>query len=344
MCPIVRYPRAAMTLIELLVVLTIMGLLAVAVAPVLVGNKDKRAIQRAADAAESKISHVVSKAIGSPTGAALWMETESSGAGAGFAVVDLGFARVPLAATSSVQIGTPTSSSATAGFTATLTPSLPSGISADLPAPIEFAGVPGLFTATNVSTITSGSSTTSGAVNRNSRNSPISARSTAIPYTLHLPPRPATAGGGETLADGISVDLSSSSIGIPGVSATVISLSGKLRVAICFDRTGRPDCVWTSTSSSGGGWSRTVLTAATPVLLLVGPRSQIGATWVSNPTDDDPGLVWQNPYARWILVDPKTGGARVVEVGSSKGRSDLTTASSAALAPAVETFTNIGNQ
>jgi prepilin-type N-terminal cleavage/methylation domain-containing protein len=334
-----------MTLIELLVVLAIMGLLAVAVAPVLVGNKDKRAIQRAADAAESQISHVVSKAIGSPTGAALWMETESSGAGAGFAVVDLGFARVPLSATGSVQIGAPTSSSPAAGFTATLTPSLLSGISADLPAPIEFASVPGLFTATTISTITSGTSPTSGAVNRNSRNSPISTSGTTrVPYALHLPPRPATAGGGETLADGICVDLSESSIGIRGVSATVTSLSGKLRVAICFDRTGRPDCVWTSTSSSGGGWSRTVLTAATPVLLLVGPRSQIGATWVSNPTDDDPGLVLQNPYARWILVDPKTGGARVVEVGSSKGRSDLTSARSAALAAAVETFTNISNQ
>lgn len=337
MFSLLRHHRAGMTLIELLVVLMIVGLLAVAVAPVLVGNKDKRAIQRAADLAESQISHVASKALGSPNGAALWLEAESSGAGAGYAVVELGFARVPLAATGSVSIGTPTASAA-AGFTATLSPSLPSGITADLPAPIDFAGMPGRFTAMDASTIWSGTSATSGAVNRNSRNSPISAR-TATPYTLHLPPRPASASGGQTLDEGMCVDLSSSSLGIPGLSTTVTSLSGAVRVAVCFDRTGRPDCVWMS--AAGGSWSRTVITDSAPILLLIGPRAQIGAAWVSFPDENNPGLVWQNPYARWLIVDPKSGSARVIEVGSSKGAASQALAASAALASAVETFSSI---
>ena len=135
------------------------------------------------------------------------------------------------------------------------------------------------------------------------------------------------------------VDLSSSSLGIPGLSTTVTSLSGFTRVALCFDRTGRPDCVWMS--PTGGSWSRMVITEAAPILLLIGPRAQIGAPWVSIPDENNPGLVWQNPYARWVIVDPKTGGARVVEVGSSKGAATQTVAETAALASAVETFTSI---
>ena len=47
------YRRRGMTLVELLVVLAIMGLLAVTVVPLLVGNRDKKSVRNAADAAEA---------------------------------------------------------------------------------------------------------------------------------------------------------------------------------------------------------------------------------------------------------------------------------------------------
>lgn len=332
MAIVVVHPRRGMTLIELLVVLVIMGLLTVTVVPLLVGDRDKKSVRDAADAAESAFSHVATKAMTSPHGAAAWLETATSGAGSNVAVSSIAVARVPAVANGSTTI---IASNAT---TVTVSLSLSSSFASDLPAPIEFAGIPGVFTAISTTSVTSTSSSVSGPVNRTAWNSaPPPASSSPVPYSIHLPPRPSSFASGTPLAEGVAIDLSSSQIGL--ISA-VTFLNGCKRVAIEYDRTGSPLSAWMSTATSGGGWTRQMLTASTPIVLSIGMRSQAGENWIEEPTEDNLGASWQSPFARWLLIDPRNGSARVIEAGSCKGARDATAARNLSLAPVIEEFTN----
>ena len=319
-----------MTLIELMVVLVIMGLLTVTAVPLLVGNRDKKSVRDAADAAASVFSHVATKAMTSSNGAAAWLETGTTGAGA--AVTSIAFARVPAVATGSTTIAT---SNAT---TVTVSLRLGGSFVDDLPAPIEFAGIPGVFTATGTSSVTCATTSVSGSMNRTYWNSaPPQATATMVPYTIHLPPRPSSFASATLLRGDVAIDLSASQIGL---NSSATSLSGYSRVAIEYDRTGSPISAWMSTAASGGNWTRKVLSEATPIILAIGMQSQAGQNWVSEPSEDNPGASWQSPFARWLLIDPRNGSARVIEAGSCKGAQDETTARSLSLAPVVEEFKN----
>jgi len=325
-----------MTLVELLVVLAIVGLLAVTALPLLVGNRDKKSIRNAADTAESMFSHVSTRAMTSPTGAAVWLETGTSGAGAFTAVTTLALARVPASATGTTTIARSAMNPAT---DVTVSLSLSASLASDLPAPIEFAGVPGMLTATGTATVTSATTSITGAVNRTGWNSsPPLASTAAVPYTLYLPPRPSSLAAATPLPDGVAIDLSASRIGLGSTATPLVNVR---RLAVEYDRTGSPTTVWSSTSSTGGGWSRLVLTPETPVVLAIGMQSQANAPWVAKPTDDDPGCSWQSPYARWLVIDPRNGGARVIEAGFSGNALTANDAFDAAIAPVVEDFKNI---
>jgi prepilin-type N-terminal cleavage/methylation domain-containing protein len=324
--------RRGMTLVELLVVLAIMGLLAVTVVPLLVGNRDKKSVRNAADAAESAFNHVATKAMTSPHGAAAWLETGTSGAGSGAAVRSIAFARVPAVASGATTI------IANNVTTVTVSLSLSGSFASDLPAPIQFAGIPGVFTALSTTSVTSGTSSVSGPLNRTAWNSaPPLASSAPVPYSIHLPPRPSSFASVTPLPGGVAIDLSSSQIGL---NSAATSLIGYKRVAIEYDRTGSPLSVWMSTATSGGSWARQMLTASTPIVLAIGMQSQAGQGWVSTPTEDDPGALWQSSFARWLLIDPRNGSARVIEAGSCTAATDGTTARSLSLAPVVEEFQN----
>jgi len=331
--------RRGMTLVELMVVLVIMGLLAVTVVPLLVGNRDKKSVRNAADAAESAFSHVATKAMTSPHGAAAWLETGTSGAGSGAAVSSIAFARVPAVASGATTIAAITGNATTV----TVSLSLSGSFASDLPAPIEFAGIPGVFTALNTTSVTSGTSSVSGSMNRTAWNSaPPLASSAPVPYSIHLPPRPSSFASATPLPEGVAIDLSTSQIGLN----SAMSLSGYTRVAIEYDRTGAPLSVWMSTATSGGSWARQMLTASTPIVLAIGMQSQAGQGslagqgWVSTPTEDNPGALWQSPFARWLLIDPRNGSARVIEAGSCTAATDGPTARTLSLAPVVEEFQN----
>jgi len=326
--------RAGMTLIELLVVLMIVGLLSAAAVPLLVGNRDKKSVRNAADAAESVFSHVATKAMSAPNGAAAWLETGTSGAGNGVAVTSIAFARVPSAVCGTTTIAPDATNPATdAVVLLSLSPSL----AADLPAPIEFAGVAGMFTATSTTAVTGIDTSVSGVMNRTSRNSAAPRASTsAVPYTLHLPPRPSSLAATTPLAGGVAIDMSASQIGL----TTVTSLSAVKRLAVEYSRTGLPIAAWLSTGHTGGSWTRIPITASTPIVLAIGMRSQAGESWVQQPTEDTPGASWQSPFARWLLIDPRNGGASVIEAGSTAGAQSQTAAFALSLAPVVEEFAN----
>jgi type II secretory pathway pseudopilin PulG len=314
------------------VVLAILGLLAVAVVPLLVGNRDKKAVRSAADAAESAFSHVATKAMTSPHGAAAWLETGTSGAGSDAAVRSIAFARVPAVASGSTTIAV---GSAT---TVTVSLSISNSFASDLPAPIEFAGIPGVFTAADTTTVTCANTGAIGAMNRTYWNaSPPPANASPVPYSIHLPPRPSSFASVTPLSGGVAIDLSASQIGL---NSSATSLNGYRRVAIEYDRTGSPRSIWMSTATSGGGWARQVLTTSTPIVLAIGMQSQAGQAWTSTPTEDNPGASWQSPIARWLLIDPRNGAARVIEAGSCKAAQDAATARSLSLAPVVEEFQN----
>jgi prepilin-type N-terminal cleavage/methylation domain-containing protein len=333
-----RYPYAGMTLVELLVVLVIMGLLTVTVIPLLVGNRDKKSIKNAADAAESAFAHVATKAMTSPNGAAVWLETGTSGGGAGLAVTSIGTARVPAVAYGTTTI---TQSAAAPATDVSVLLSMASSFVADLPAPIEFAGVPGVFTAKSITTVTSSNTSVTGAVNRTAWNSPAPpASAAAVPYRLHLPPRQSSLAASTSLSGGAAIDLSASQIGLGG---SAISLGGFRRVAIEYDRTGCPAAAWMSSLGVGGGWTREVLTPAKPLILAIGMQDQAGVPWKDDPTEDDPGASWQSPFSRWLIVDPRNGGVRVIEAGSAKGAADSAAAFAIAIGPVVEDFKNSRN-
>ena len=326
--------RRGMTLVELLVVLAIMGLLAVTVVPLLVGNRDKKSIRNAADAAESAFSHVATKAMTSPHGAAAWLETGTSGAGSGAAVRSIAFARVPAVASGATTIV----SIAGNATTVTVSLSLSGSFANDLPAPIEFAGIPGVFTATGTTSVSCANTGVTGAMNRTYWNaSPPPATVSSVPYSIHLPPRPSSFASVTPLPGGVAIDLSESQIGL---NSSATKLSGYNRVAIEYDRTGSPLSVWMSTATSGGGWTRQMLTASTPIVLAIGMQSQAGQGWVSTPTVDSPGASWQSPFARWLLIDPRNGAARVIEAGSCNGAQDAISARNLSVAPVVEEFQN----
>ena len=325
----VVHRHRGMTLVELLVVLVIMGLLTVTVVPLLVGNRDKKSVREAADAVESAFSHVATKAMTSPHGAAAWLAT---GTGSSYATSSIAFARVPAVANGTTTIA------AVNATTVTVSLSLSSSFANDLPAPIEFAGIPGMFTATGTTSVTCATTSVSGAMNRTYWNSsPPPASSASVPYSIHLPPRPSSFASTTPLPNGVAIDLSASQIGLNS-SATL--LSGYRRIAIEYDRTGAPLSVWMSTATSGGGWTRQALTASTPIVLAIGMQSQAGEIWVSVPTEDNPGASWQSPFARWVLIDPRNGSTRVIEAGSCKGAQNATTARNLSLAPVVEEFQN----
>ena len=298
--------RAGMTLIELLVVITIIGLLSVAVLPSLNRKSDGKRLLTAAEIVSSHLNQQVSRALGSANGSATWYAAESIGAGSGLAVVSLQAGRPQVTISGSAWIS----------VSGSVAPSFPSGVAALLPAPIQFAGIPAEFTATMTppNHVVVADST----MNRNSWNLSLPlATGDPLPYVLSLPPRQRLQVSAPALQNNTCIDLSGSTIGVWGFSANQpVSLADASTLSIEFDKSGRAVAAWRQLSASGD-WKRTLLSATTPVALLVGLRSQAGAAVIGTTTQDDPGANCQNPAARWVVLDPRSSTVRIVENSAS---------------------------
>lgn len=314
-----------MTLPELLVVVAIIGLLAVTVLPALGGSSQRSQAREAADLVVSHIGHVSAKAIGSRYGASTWFETELTGAGGDQSVVKLGLGRIraSISGNGTLAPGGP--------GTSTLAPPLSLALAACLPAPIEFVGSPNLLLATNVSTVTA----IHLPLNRTAANSAIPVSPGApIPYVLHVPPRPRLTASTRYIPNNMAIDFAWSSIGVPGFTQPVSrivsaagSATGPRCIAITFGSTGRPNRAWYSLGHPDIGpnppaWDFVTLDASMPVALLVGPRGNVGNAYVASPTDDNPGANWQNPDARWVLIDPRTSIVKSIETDARAASRD----------------------
>jgi prepilin-type N-terminal cleavage/methylation domain-containing protein len=315
-----RPSRRGMTLPELLVVVAIIGLLAVTVLPVLGGSRERTQAREAAALVVSHVSEVAAKALGSRYGSSTWYEADPVGTGNDQAVVRLGYGRARPLISGSTTISTSGSVS--------LSPGNP-GLASFLPAPIEFLGSPSQYLAISPQFI---SATASGLsmLNRTAANTTLPAPSaTPLSYVLHLPPRERLTASTRSLPANMAIDLSCSSVGVAGFtepSSKTVSLASYKCVAITFDPTGRATRVWLTTghpSLAPTAWQFVTLDSATPVVLLVGPRSSVAATPVMTPTEDDAGANWQNPDARWVVIDPRTSVVKSIETDSKAATRDL---------------------
>ena len=270
--------RAGMTLIELLVVIMIIGLLSVAVLPSLNRNPDGKRILNASEVVSSHFNQQMSRALGSTNGSVTWYAAESNGAGNGRAVIGLQSGRPQ-----SIVSGTTTVT--TSGVVSLGLPA------AYFPAPIQFAGIPAEFAAVSATQIVvSGSAIGEAGTTRTPWNLSLPVATVdPLPYVLSLPPRQRLQVTAPTLQDNTCIDLSGSTIGVWGFSANQpVSLADASTLSIEFDKSGRAVAAWRQLSASGD-WKRTLLSATTPVALLIGLRSQAGAAVIATTTQDDPG-------------------------------------------------------
>ena len=301
-----------MTLPELLVVVAIIGLLAVAVAPLFRGASDKRKLAGAAELLTAHLNGAVAKAIGSRDGGGAWLETDTAGSGNDQAVASLLLARPRVATSGFATVSNPNLAvsppSATLATTppnlfAALTPLIPGAI-------ISFQGIPARYRMESPTVIQM-------LPTYSAENAAFPADNISLPFSLELPPRRKPSVSAPTLGGDTCVDFSASTIGVYGFTPTanVRSLAAWKILTIVFDGVGRATAAWIAadhTAATSASWTRIDLSPTTPIALLVGNRSQIGQPLVSQPTEDNPGPNYQNPDAVWVIIDPRTTVIRTV--------------------------------
>lgn len=309
LCP---HVRRGMTLPELLVVVAIIGLLAVAVAPLFRGASGKRSLSSAAELLSAHLNGAVAKSIGSRDGGGVWLETDANLArsGDGQAVGSLLFARPRLATSGIAQVTATNLAASPASATVTTPPSL-APLEPLIPgAIISFQGIPARYRMVSLTTIEMLPTYTV-------ENAAFPAANIPLPFSVDLPPRRKPSASAPTLSGDACIDFSASTIGVNGFTPTanVRSLASSKILAVVFDGVGRATAAWVAAdhaAAASASWTRIDLGPTTPIALLIGNRSQIGQTVVAQRSEDNPGPNFQNPDAVWVVIDPRTSVVRTV--------------------------------
>ncbi len=313
----IRIPSRGMTLVELLVVVSIVGLLAVAVAPLLQNRTSNRKLAAASDQVAAHCSMAVAQSIGSPNGIGIWLEPETTGAGSDFAVVSLGLSRARPTTTGFATITSINPASPSSPGWASLNITSPSPFPLPL-APlidrnstvITFQGLPARYRLASTAIIEL-------LPNCSEENAAFPALNVSLPFSIDLPPRRKFSASTPSLGGDACVDFSASTIGVNGFTpaASVINLAGVRILCVLFDGIGRPTTAWLASdrvATTSTSWRRVALGPSTPVALLVGKRSQIGEPVAMPPTADSPGPNIQSPDSVWVVIDPRTSVVRTV--------------------------------
>ncbi|MEI6882574.1 MAG: type II secretion system protein [Bacteroidota bacterium] len=303
--------RRGMTLVELLVVIIILGLLGVAAAPAINSSSSKSKLREAASSVSSHIVRAASQAVGRTSGNGAWFEPETSGTKTSPTTM-LRFCPGTVEASGTASLTVAALSAATAAVS--LTPSyqaltgtttVPSGTL------LRISGMPYDYTLSTTGTTVSfiGASTVSSWPRPTGGTYP---GTVSALFTLQVPPM-RTAGGKTTLGGNVCVDLPQSTVGVYAYSPTVTSISNNGPLIITFDNLGRPKTILLSGTNTNSLPTLTAANPQMPVALLVGLRDQVGASYQSSPTDDNPGTNWQRNDAWWVVIDPRSGSVFQVE-------------------------------
>jgi prepilin-type N-terminal cleavage/methylation domain-containing protein len=303
--------RSGMTLVELLVVIIILGLLGVAAAPAINSSSSKSRLREAASSVSSQITRAASQAVGRTAGFGAWFEPETSGTATSPTTM-LRFCPGTVEASGTVRLEVSSLSAAQASIalmapsyeTLTETTTVPSGTL------LRISGMPYDYTLINTGTVSFiGSSTVSSWPRPQGGTYP---GTVEVPFTLQVPPM-RTTGGKTVLGGNVCVDLPQSTVGVYSYSPTVTPISNNGPLIITFDNVGRPKTILFSGTNTNSPPTLTASNAQTPVALLVGLRDQVGASYQSSPTDDNPGTNWQRKDAWWVVIDPRSGSVFQVE-------------------------------
>jgi prepilin-type N-terminal cleavage/methylation domain-containing protein len=309
-----NYRCRGITLVELTVVLVILSLLAVAVLPALNRNPNESLMRDTASTVQGHIAQGVSKSIGSRTGYGVWLNATGVSGSANL-VNTLAFCPGMTTSTGSSQLST-LSYTAT---TATLTPGVPITVlgsaGSTFPAGtlISFTGYPYeylLNPAGTVASFRSDAMQTAYNTTFPHNSGTTSGSNPAYSWVVSVPPTRAM-GTKAVLRGNACIDLGCSSVGVGNYS----NVSAEIPTAplrITFDSTGQAQAV--IYAPVGGSQKFRRLDPETPVALLIGMASQVGAGWVTSaPTDDEPGSNLQRPDAFWVVYDPRSSTSFIVE-------------------------------
>jgi len=301
--------RRGMTLVELLVVIIILGLLGVAAAPAINSSSDKRKLRDAASSVSSHIVRAASQAVGRTAGYGAWLEPETSGNNTSpSSVLRSCPGSVEASGTMALTVSSLSASTAIASMNPsyqalTGTTTVPSG------ALLRISGMPYDYKLIDPSTIGFNGSSATCSWPRPTGGYP---GSVSVPFTLQLPPMRSS--GGKTLLGGNTcIDLPQSTVGVYDYSAATTPMSNNGPLVIAFDSVGRPKNILFTPAGTGALPTMAAADPQTPIALLVGLRDQVGASYQSTPSEDNPGTNWQRKDAWWVVVDPRSGSIFQVE-------------------------------
>ncbi|MFM8284934.1 MAG: Tfp pilus assembly protein FimT/FimU [Planctomycetaceae bacterium] len=340
-------PRAVrgMTLVELLVVIAILGLLSVAVIPVVDGGS-LRPARAAVASLTSLVATAQAQALGRDNPVGLWIEPLDAGA-----AIDVAIARQPepyrgdtfdaaVSLAGSVASGTMVLTFSDAGNSVTTltAPSDPPFVTTG--DGIEFEGSPDRFTL--VCPDPPGRGGYRAAVRPEAGQTPSNTRwpapavagSGTAWHAFAIIRRPRPVAEGMSFGSGLAIDLAWSGVGtrrfgrtpLAGDGASSADASDDLEplpaygagqaIAIMFDRVGGVGELGffnTPRSIAAGRAAappETRVPLRAPVFLLVGRIDRCGMGYREAPTEDAPGANWQYPDSFWVSIDPRTGLAR----------------------------------
>jgi len=301
-----------MTLVELLVVVAILGLLSVVVLPNLANPSDARKVREAARSVSGLVANVQSRAIGTRSGAGLWIEplpnmvTDSQGV-AHVVAIDLFAAQIPEPYAGEALNSVVTVDPVKPGRTvATLTFQngfiLPATLTSSSNMVIRFAGSP-----TSFRLLPFTGSPTTATMNLGRGQTPYNTAwpvttSTGVAYEVLLAATkdPSVA---VTLGDGMAIDLTWTHLGAVGPWGFAPSSPSPLQPSqVLYDSSGRPADVVLS-----GGLAEPMIE---PVCLLVAPLEMI-----------QEATCFTKAGAYWVAIDPRGGVPRVAEVNLLSGAS-----------------------